>query len=425
MSVATPKSRTAVLVLGMHRSGTSAVAGSVHLLGAAVPKTLMPGNDTNPRGFWESDRIVPIHEEMLEAMGSSWDDWRKADSEWLDSDAAAAFADRLREATIDEFGDAPLFVLKDPRMCRFLPLWIRVLEGLDIRPVAFHVVRNPIEVADSLKQRDGFVLEDAVLQWLRHVLDAEVDSRAMPRCFLDFESFLSDWGPLLDNAQKQTGIEWPRTPAAARRDIAEFLTDTLRRHRAAAADVETDPRLAGWAREACAHLRTLSVRPDDAGAMAALDQLRGRFDDACSAFGRQVERLRTTIGLLDADRAALATRVNQLEASLRTTAAAGIRAQTQMEVGAIGLSDDDSRAVIASEFDVPFYLASNPDVASAGVDPIDHFIRDGWREGRDPSPGFSTKHYLDSNADVRQAGMNPFLHFLKHGRSEGRRPNRK
>jgi hypothetical protein len=80
------------------------------------------------------------------------------------------------------------------------------------------------------------------------------------------------------------------------------------------------------------------------------------------------------------------------------------------------------RGLVEAEFDIRFYRRANPDVARAGVDPIEHFLASGWREGRDPSRAFSVSQYLDANPDVAAAGMNPFVHYLRAGRTEGRQP---
>ncbi len=71
-------------------------------------------------------------------------------------------------------------------------------------------------------------------------------------------------------------------------------------------------------------------------------------------------------------------------------------------------------------FSTAWYLHQNPDVAAAGVNPLQHYEDHGWREGRDPGPGFSTGAYLLANPDVRAAGIDPLQHFLDHGRAEGR-----
>lgn len=78
---------------------------------------------------------------------------------------------------------------------------------------------------------------------------------------------------------------------------------------------------------------------------------------------------------------------------------------------------------ISRRFDPAYYLLRYRDCRLADVDPLWHFVRYGWREGRNPSADFDTEHYLKANPDVRQAGVNPFVHYLRYGRREGRLPN--
>ncbi len=80
----------------------------------------------------------------------------------------------------------------------------------------------------------------------------------------------------------------------------------------------------------------------------------------------------------------------------------------------------DETALVAAAFDADFYRARNPDIEEAGLDPLQHFLGGGWREGRDPNAQFSVRAYLDANEDIALAGLNPFLHYLAHGREEGR-----
>lgn len=74
----------------------------------------------------------------------------------------------------------------------------------------------------------------------------------------------------------------------------------------------------------------------------------------------------------------------------------------------------------SSLFDEQWYLAQYPDVARLKMCPVTHFVRYGWRVGRNPSPHFNTRHYLKRYADVSRTGENPLVHFLRHGRAEGR-----
>ncbi|WP_207540781.1 hypothetical protein [Sabulicella rubraurantiaca] len=81
------------------------------------------------------------------------------------------------------------------------------------------------------------------------------------------------------------------------------------------------------------------------------------------------------------------------------------------------------RTRLKDAFDAPFYLASQPDVARAGIAPLEHYLDHGWRELRDPSPAFDVSWYLSTYADVARAGVEPFSHYLQHGGPEGRRPS--
>lgn len=78
------------------------------------------------------------------------------------------------------------------------------------------------------------------------------------------------------------------------------------------------------------------------------------------------------------------------------------------------------RELIATEFNTQYYLSLYPDITEAGA--LDHFVLTGWREGRDPNPRFSTSNYLEMYPDIRASGINPFYHYLLTGRLEGRLP---
>lgn len=73
-------------------------------------------------------------------------------------------------------------------------------------------------------------------------------------------------------------------------------------------------------------------------------------------------------------------------------------------------------------FCVEWYLAKYPEAAKAGFDPLEHYLKYGAMEGRDPGPEFNTISYLKRYPDVAKAGINPLVHYLRHGKHEGRTP---
>ncbi len=277
--------REAVFVLGMYASGASALTRVANLLGAAAPPYLIGGTAPEARDSWESAKLVALHDEILATLDSSWDDWRPLVPHWRDADAAAHFADRIRQAIAEEFGPAPLFILKDPRLCRNLPFWMSALEGANIRTAPLIIVRNPLEVAASLQGRDGFGFEKSMLLWLRHYLDAEYETRHLPRNIVTYDALLEDWRSLAVQSAGRLGVTWPRTPAEASADVRAFISHDLHHQRATKADLHASAETPFWVKDAYEAMTRLCDEPKSGYAKRELDKIRAAFGESCKLFG--------------------------------------------------------------------------------------------------------------------------------------------
>jgi len=71
-------------------------------------------------------------------------------------------------------------------------------------------------------------------------------------------------------------------------------------------------------------------------------------------------------------------------------------------------------------FDEKYYLLRYPDVRFADVDPLQHYLTIGWKEGRSPSAQFNVDSYLQTNPDVKSSGINPLVHYVFHNKEDGR-----
>ena len=254
--------RRVILVLGMHRSGTSVLTRLLALCGGDLPKTVMKPNYANPTGFWEPSAIVDIHNEMLAAAGSSWDDTAEFPLKWLDSAAAEKFPSRLRGGFAEAFGNSPLAVLKDPRICQFVPLWTSLLETMGIDPLVVIPIRNPLEVAASLRVRaeqdaanvlgtyGGMPDAKALLLWLRSFLDTERHTRGFPRSFVSYEMLLSDWRAVMTKVGDDLGITWPVPPRDIAPEAEDFLSADMRHHFTSAEEFEKRADIAPWFKQA-------------------------------------------------------------------------------------------------------------------------------------------------------------------------------
>ena len=136
--------RAAIAVVGMHRSGTSAAARMLSLLGADLPQNLMPPWEGNEQGHWEPERIVALNEELLADASTAWDDVSRFPVAWYGSTSDAEYRRRLVELLEQEYGDSRLFVLKDPRLSRLIPFWLRAVSEFGADPSFVITVRNPL-----------------------------------------------------------------------------------------------------------------------------------------------------------------------------------------------------------------------------------------------------------------------------------------
>jgi hypothetical protein len=276
--------RQAIVILGMHRSGTSAVAGVVAALGAGTPKTMMGTNIWNPRGYFESDRIVAAHEELLTSAGSYWHDWRQIDPSWFCSEQAEPHRRKIKQLIVEEFGDQSLIFVKDPRICRMVPFTASILIEVGYDPIAILPLRNPLEVARSLNTRDKFGVAKSTLLWLRHVLEAEYYSRKMPRSVLLYQELLSDWRGQVDRSARNTGILWPDRSAASDSKIDQFLTRELYHQRASFDELNDHYEIARWARDTYGAFIKIAAGSKSEELLDQLDRVRADFDDACRTF---------------------------------------------------------------------------------------------------------------------------------------------
>jgi hypothetical protein len=295
----------------------------------------MPADRENPAGYWESDVIFRIHTRLLIALDSEWDSLAPLPASWWLSPTAERFEDELVGAVGDEFGTAPLFVLKDPRMCRLLPLWTRVFNRIGARPGYVLLTRNPVEVAASLQARDGFTREASFLLWLRYLLEAELGTQGARRTFLTFATLLEDWPEAVRQIAADLAIVWPRPPETCQAEITEFLAADLRHHRVPDDTALESPAIPGWIRRA--YSAAMAAARDSRGSAetATWDELRLQLRDADRLVGplliasrasaqplvTELETIRHELRRVESDREAAYARIAAYERERATLGA--------------------------------------------------------------------------------------------------------
>jgi len=243
----TATTSTAVCVTGMHRSGTSVIAGALSFLGASLGdpgRMLKPGAD-NPKGYFEIQAVVQLDDELLAHLGGAWDQPPVLDPGWERGPGLAQFRERATAILDDSFGAeaarAPVVAWKDPRLSVLLPFWRTVT------PIATTVVvvRDPVEVAASLAVRGYSVgAAQAASLWLRYLYAA---TAADPGHLLVRHTDIFDDLPGTV-ARLAAHLGLPAPDAASETAVREHLDAGLRHHDAGSASPGLDNPLLDLAR---------------------------------------------------------------------------------------------------------------------------------------------------------------------------------
>jgi hypothetical protein len=215
--------KNCIVILGTHRSGTSALMGALKLCGVNIgPRWLAD--------LYEHPAIVTLHDEMLGDLKSSWDDAFLLENSWWTSEKIKHYKEKIIEIITNEFKHAQWWGIKDPRMCILLPLWLEIFEELSISPHFIISIRNPLEIAGSHERRDDFSLEKSLLIWMKHLLSAEYYSREYPRVFTRYDNLVANPQAAISSMTHILNIELPKSFNEVSEDLQNFIKPSLKHH---------------------------------------------------------------------------------------------------------------------------------------------------------------------------------------------------
>lgn len=225
-----------VCITGMHRSGTSMVAHLLHKAGLNLgpESALMPASAENPDGYWEHREVVALNDDILSQLGAGWDCPPPATADWS-GPALTALRPRA-ERLISDLTAAPPWGWKDPRSSLTLPFWQALLNPL---PVVL-VVRHPLEVASSLRERNGLSFALGLTLWRLAYERALAAAPATSRVLTHFDAYFADPAAELKRVVSGLGLDQTLDPAAAVANTSAgdmVVRVRLRHHRFAASDL--------------------------------------------------------------------------------------------------------------------------------------------------------------------------------------------
>ncbi len=229
-----------VVVLGMHRSGTSLLTRLVTLLGIELcrQEDLLVGGARNPRGHWESVSLIRYNDRLLEELGCTW-----FCPPPMEADETAKLLRRHRSealAAVQHAHPNRPWVWKDPRTCALMPFWAPVLGE---RVVYLLVARHPLEVRDSLSARNGFTPALSMAMWERYTRQAMLGAAGRPAMQCTYDGVLSDpiaWCEQLAGFLAEAGIP---TRGVDRTAVEAFATSELRHSSRSWSELQPGPEI--------------------------------------------------------------------------------------------------------------------------------------------------------------------------------------
>ena len=160
-----------------------------------------------------------------------------------------------------------------------------MIERFGATPCIVIPVRNPLEVAASLKHRDNFLPAKSYLLWLRHVLDAEQATRHLPRAVVAYNDLLGDWRGVVGAVAAKAGLHWARRSDRSELEIDRFVAEALRHHVVNDSQLAAGADIVDWVKETYRLLRDFAKKPAAKDKFKRLDRIHAEFDKACASFG--------------------------------------------------------------------------------------------------------------------------------------------
>ena len=218
-----------IIVLGMHRAGTSAVTRLINMMGAYLgpEDQLLPATPDNPKGYWEHVEVQQLNEFILKKLDANWRLVSKVDLNKIDQNILYDFNKKASKIILEMDNHTP-WVIKDPRLCLLFPLWLPLLKA----PICIHVSRHPIAVAQSLEKRDGIPLHFGITLWEHYNTCAIMASNGLPRFNVSYDQLMEEPDKIIDKIYKaliNRGVHSLRLPC--KKDISKFLKNELQHYK--------------------------------------------------------------------------------------------------------------------------------------------------------------------------------------------------
>jgi glycosyltransferase involved in cell wall biosynthesis len=241
------KHKRVLIVLGMHRSGTSVLSGCLNILGLNFGNSQIAFDHNGQTSIFENRDIVLLNDILLRDIGCKWDMVGSLPQDWLERRIVANSKEKISNLVKINYSTNDLWTIHDPRLCRLMPLWMDVFNRENIEPCFVLMVRHPLEVAKSLEKRDGFDLLKGHLLWLMHTREALAACDGYKHAILTYDSLLGDPISCFEKISRELDIDFLSDLKNRYHEIIEFVRQDLKHHHCGIGEKNIDAMYAQYA----------------------------------------------------------------------------------------------------------------------------------------------------------------------------------
>ena len=351
--------RECIIVLGMHRSGKSALTGMLQELSIELGNDTLAPADDNMKGFFENIDVLKLNEKILYENNSYYDDTNY--DLVIDNEKREGYVSEAKKIIEDNFLYSKIFAIKDPRLCITFPVWEQALEESNVSIKIILPHRNPFEIAKSLKKRNGFSTEKSLLLWAKHFYLSELYSRKHKRIFIGFDELVQDTLTQIDTIKKFIGIRKKIN------GIGNFIEKDLKHQNISFDNIKEH--LPSFIKTTIELMKNNQLNETS---FEMFDALREEF-----LTSREMFYAPDTI----------------VDVSQYSNVVASYE-KSKTIVDVYNAADN------ILMFEKEYYLEKNQDVKNAGMDPLEHFVSAGIKAGRFPNLFCEENHIVIKHYDL-------------------------
>lgn len=291
--------RRLVVVLGMHRGGTSATTRGLKALGVTLGDNFLPVMpEVNEKGFWEDQDFHAINIELLRLLDAKWYTNRRIAPSRFEGDDIVPLILQAADLINRKIAAGAVFGFKDPRTAILLPFWKKALSRTDVDISYVIAVRHPKSVAESLWIRDGIASPKAYALWLAYTLPTILQTCGQRRVVVDYDLLLDHPADQLRRVARALDLD-SGDEAAIAHFAEDFLSANLRHSRHGAGDLADDPAVPSRLVEVFSTMQLLARDEESVDSAAVHESLADaeRFLDDLAPFLGYIDSLEDVCGI--------------------------------------------------------------------------------------------------------------------------------